>query len=134
MKFQSLVLTSLWTTASAFQVTYPRPRCLVQKYTSHPSFVSGRGDDVNGRRRRRRPTHLLATDTSKAVTNPDCGCGGPELLSGDVPEQVRSRNPREAMRSASVFRVSDGQPVSMDELLGTDENQLSIAVFLRSLG
>lgn len=65
----------------------------------------------------------------------DCGCGGPEILSGDVPEQRKSQNPRLAMRKASVYRVS-GESVSMDELIGGNgtEDKLSVVVFLRSLG
>jgi hypothetical protein len=60
----------------------------------------------------------------------DCGCG-PEILSGDVPENARTLNARQALRSANVFRVS-GESVSMDELIG--DNQLSVVVFMRSLG
>ena len=74
---------------------------------------------------------LFATTTTKE----DCGCsGGPEILSGDVPEVARSLNPRQALRKTNVFSVS-GESVSMDELLNRrGEDSVSVLVFLRSLG
>jgi hypothetical protein len=72
----------------------------------------------------------LPTPSSLFSTTEDCGCG-PEILSGDVPENARTLKTREALRSANVFRVS-GESVSMDELIG--DSQLSVVVFMRSLG
>lgn len=112
MKLSSaaLLASALHSGVSAFQVSRT-PRPLVQ-----PSGLA---------LKRATPSCLYATDE-------DCGCDGPEILSGDAPEGARTANPREAMRTANVYRTS-GEAVSMDELLDTDD-ELSVVVFLRSLG
>jgi len=75
---------------------------------------------------------IAPTSSCLFAGDEDCGCGGPEILSGDVPEGARTLNPRAAMRKAKIYRTS-GEAVSMDELLRTN-SKLSIVVFLRSLG
>lgn len=114
MKISSAVLlSSVLVGVDAFQVGTPTRPFLQSK-----SVWEGRG--------------IIPTPSCLFAADEDCGCGGPEILSGDVPEGARTLNPRAAMRKAQIYRTS-GEAVSMDELLGTN-NKLSIVVFLRSLG
>eukprot|EP00977_Amphora_coffeiformis_P016800 scaffold5317_cov160-Amphora_coffeaeformis.AAC.8 len=109
----AVILASVLAGVNAFQVRPPRP--LLQS-----------GSALE--RQRILPTSLRLFFADEE----DCGCGGPEILSGDVPEGARTLNPRQAMRKAKVYRTS-GEAVSMDELLDTN-NKISVVVFLRSLG
>ena len=110
----SAILASFLVGGDAFQVAPPQQRNGRTKSTSFQS------------------AEYPVTGYVKATTvDEDCGCGGAEILSGEISEAARALNPRDAIRAADVYRVS-GEPVSMDELM--DKNKLSIVVFLRSLG
>lgn len=60
----------------------------------------------------------------------DCGCG-PTIFSGKPSDMARNLNPREAIRSGSIFNL-DAEEIRMDDLLG--KSPVSIVVFMRSLG
>jgi len=69
-----------------------------------------------------------------ASTSEDCGCPTPVAFSGKPPEQARMLNHREAIRKDVIYSVF-GESVTMDELIGSPASeQVSIVVFLRSLG
>ena len=61
----------------------------------------------------------------------DCGC---TQFSGKPSEKAQLLNARQAVRSSTFYTVN-GQPTTMDDLIGPPENgQTSVVVLLRSLG
>lgn len=69
---------------------------------------------------------------SRATLSDDCGCQ--TEFSGKTPVTARTLNHREAIREHPIYNV-DGEPVTMDQLIGKPiSNQISVVVFLRSLG
>jgi hypothetical protein len=66
-----------------------------------------------------------------SASTDDCGC---TQFSGKPSEKAQSLNARQAVRSSTFYTVN-GQPTTMDDLIGPPENgQTSVVVFLRSLG
>jgi hypothetical protein len=71
---------------------------------------------------------------SMATVSDDCGCQPQVTFSGKVPETARTLNHREAVREHPIYNV-DGESVTMDQLIGEPaSDQVSIVVFLRTLG
>lgn len=67
-------------------------------------------------------------------TSEDCGCPTQVTFSGKPPEQARMLNHREAVRQ-HVFYSIRGDAMTMDDLIGSPSSkEVSIVVFLRSLG
>lgn len=64
----------------------------------------------------------------------NCGCQE-TIFSGKPSNKARAINPREEIRQKTLFSVN-GEQVTMDELIGgpSEEQEVSIVVFLRSLG
>ena len=74
-----------------------------------------------------------AVSNFMSTTPEDCGCQE-TIFSGKPSEIARGSNPREAIRQSSIFSV-DGEEVTIDDLIGVpSEDQISIVIFLRSLG
>jgi hypothetical protein len=74
----------------------------------------------------------LVANAMASVTE-DCGCQE-TVFSGKPSEIARTSNPREAIRKKTFFSVN-GDEVTMDDLIGKpSEEQISVVVFLRSLG
>mmetsp|Transcript_32931 Transcript_32931/g.93628 ORF Transcript_32931/g.93628 Transcript_32931/m.93628 type:complete len:130 (+) Transcript_32931:60-449(+) len=74
--------------------------------------------------------------SSKATLSDDidCGCQTQIKFSGNPPEKARTLNHREVLREHQIYNV-DGETIKMDQLIGEPtSNQVSVVVFLRSLG
>lgn len=74
--------------------------------------------------------------SSKATPSDDidCGCQTQVKFSGNPPEKARTLNHREVLREHQIYNV-DGETIKMDQLIGEPtSNQVSVVVFLRSLG
>jgi len=69
----------------------------------------------------------------------DCGCDTtttrtPTIFSGNPSNTAKSLNIQQAIRNGSIFNLN-GEEVTMNGLLGrNNDNNLSIVIFLRSLG
>ena len=67
-----------------------------------------------------------------AKLSDDCGCQ--TEFSGKPPVTAQTLNHREAVREHRIYNL-DGETVAMDQLIGEPTmNQISVVVFLRSLG
>jgi len=72
--------------------------------------------------------------TAMSAPTEDCGCAVDVKFSGKPPEVARSLNHREVVRNQSIYNVH-GKLVMLDDLIGKPtSNEVSVVVFLRSLG
>lgn len=100
----------------------------------HPGSISsspcsGTGIGALGR------AHRCNNVRKMAGGSENCGCGPVEItFSGNPNEKARRLDHREAIRKHSIYST-DGTKVSIDDLIGDpSNNQVSVVVFLRSLG
>ena len=80
---------------------------------------------------------LSATNNDLSNDDDDCGCATTTatIFSGKPSDSAKILNAREAVRQKQFFTVN-GESTKMDDLIGqgTQNNNVSIVVFLRSLG
>lgn len=81
-------------------------------------------------------SNIISSSAFMSSVSDDCGCQQEQetVYSGKPSESAMALDAREAIRNKRFLSV-DGDSISMDDLIGkTNENKVSIVVFLRSLG
>jgi hypothetical protein len=107
-------------------------RNLLHKGVTAALLLSFHADAFTPFRPTRVQTRPQKESTSIFMSGADCACK--TSFSGSPSEIARKSNPREVIRSDTLFKLS-GEAVKIDDLIGEpSSDQVSIVVFLRSLG